>query len=245
MEASGAVQGEAIRASLRVLLLGRANCKWTDAAEAHLNGSGATLKCVKSSHRGERLPEDINSSWVGDLIVTFRTHFVVPGHLLGRSTLGGINFHSGTPNFRGTGAANWAILTGSSQFGTTVHRLTPSIDEGPIIAVELFSISPSERLFDLLEKSAKHAIGVFQSFVDAMTNVSPQDLSSLLDPRACNAQWSGPVRTAKELDDLTRIPLPISQEDLDRRIRAMSTPAYEPYIEIFGRRFQYVPDGNH
>lgn len=244
LKVPSAAKGGASSASLRVLLLGRSKCHWTDAAAAHLEGVGFSPTCVKSSRRGEQLPKPVADSWSGDLVITFRTHFVVPGGLLERSTLGGINFHSGTPNFRGSGAANWAILQGSSHFGTTVHLLTPSIDAGPIITVRRFAISPDERLTDLLEKSAGHAFEVFQTFIDGLASMPPEDRAGLLDPSGCGERWSGPVRTAKELDDLTRVALPISREDLDRRIRALSTPGFEPYIEIHGRRFLYVPVEN-
>ena len=50
--------------------------------------------------------------------------------------------------------------------------------------------------------------------------------------------WKRHPYTRSQLDDLCRIPLNVSKEELKRRIRATRFPGYpEPHLELHGKRF--------
>jgi hypothetical protein len=47
--------------------------------------------------------------------------------------------------------------------------------------------------------------------------------------------------TRKEFNELFRITPDMPREEVARRIRAVSYGSYQPYVEIGGKRFEYVP----
>lgn len=52
-----------------------------------------------------------------------------------------INYHaSPLPKYRGGSPMNWAIINGEKEFGVSIHELVKSIDAGPILTQEYFSI---------------------------------------------------------------------------------------------------------
>lgn len=54
-----------------------------------------------------------------------------------------VNLHNSLlPRYRGVRPINWALKNGETTHGVTLHRITPGIDEGPILAQESFPIDP-------------------------------------------------------------------------------------------------------
>jgi methionyl-tRNA formyltransferase len=70
-----------------------------------------------------------------DLIVTLSFNWVIPADVLALPRLGAINVHDALlPRNRGLNATGWALRNGDPQHGTTVHYMTPRLDDGPILA---------------------------------------------------------------------------------------------------------------
>ena len=53
--------------------------------------------------------------------------------------------------------------------------------------------------------------------------------------------WTRAPFTRKEFNELFRITPDMPKEEIARRIRAVSYGSYQPYVEIGGQRFEYVP----
>jgi hypothetical protein len=53
--------------------------------------------------------------------------------------------------------------------------------------------------------------------------------------------WTRRPFTRKEFNTLFQITSGMSREEIARRIRAVSYGRYQPFIEIEGFRFEYVP----
>lgn len=70
-----------------------------------------------------------------DLILTGGFNWVIPADVLAVPRLGAVNFHDGLlPRYRGMNATGWALRNDEPQFGFTAHRMTPCLDDGPILA---------------------------------------------------------------------------------------------------------------
>ena len=78
-----------------------------------------------------------------DVIICFRSHFLLKEKHLKAAKIAAINFHPGPPKYRGVGCVNSAILNGEKSYGTTAHLINNKIDNGKIIDVYKRSIESS------------------------------------------------------------------------------------------------------
>jgi methionyl-tRNA formyltransferase len=105
----------------------------------------------------EKLPvlrtRDVNDARSRDFLVLRRPQLIVSaffnqriGEALVRlAPLGAVNIHpSLLPAFKGVDPVFHARLHGSEEFGVTVHRVTPELDAGPVLAQAACSVPPGE-----------------------------------------------------------------------------------------------------
>jgi methionyl-tRNA formyltransferase len=82
-------------------------------------------------------PEGLETlgAWAPDLIMSLRYRKILHEQVIALPRLGVLNLHSGLlPTFRGVMATFHALLEGSEQIGSTVHRITGrGIDTGDIV----------------------------------------------------------------------------------------------------------------
>jgi methionyl-tRNA formyltransferase len=97
-------------------------------------------------------PEAI--SWVEQrrpdlLVLAFVTAFV-PREMIDLATHGGINYHpSLLPKYRGGSAINWAVISGETETGVTIHFIDEGVDTGPILLQERTVIEPDDTVKSL------------------------------------------------------------------------------------------------
>lgn len=78
-----------------------------------------------------------------ELIVTYHFDQILRADTLEVVKRGGINVHAGLlPHHRGPVPTIHALMEDQPAFGVTVHRLTPAIDDGPILAQAILPMSP-------------------------------------------------------------------------------------------------------
>jgi methionyl-tRNA formyltransferase len=90
------------------------------------------------------IPAPQLDNWKGDLILSFKSDFVLSARVLNHASIAAINFHPGPPNYRGVGTYSWAIHNKESVYGVTCHHMIDKIDFGRIIAVRYFPILTGE-----------------------------------------------------------------------------------------------------
>ncbi|WP_258361019.1 methionyl-tRNA formyltransferase [Moorella sulfitireducens (nom. illeg.)] len=101
-----------------------------------------------------RLKEPEALTWVEnrkpDLLVLAFVTDIVPKAMIDLATYGGINYHpSLLPKYRGGSAINWAIISGETETGVTIHQIDAGIDTGPIILQRKVSIDPDDTVKSL------------------------------------------------------------------------------------------------
>lgn len=84
-----------------------------------------------------------------DLVVNAGTPRILNERFLRVPNVGTVNCHPGLlPHFRGCSAVEWALYL-DEPIGNSVHLMTPSIDEGPMLAQQVLTASPGEMYQDI------------------------------------------------------------------------------------------------
>ncbi|NRQ01181.1 formyltransferase family protein [Marinobacterium sp. xm-d-530] len=177
--------------------------------------------------------EELNEVY-GDgtvLLLSFGTSVIVPGSILQRDGLSAINIHAASPEFPGRDPHHFAVLKRVKRYGATMHFMTSSVDEGPIIDTEIFDVPPLCRSTELLALSNDASwilmARLFERLKLGLQNIEPN-----------GEVWSGVKTTRKMFNEICRIEAGISKSDLELLVRATSVPGYRNlYIELHGYRF--------
>jgi methionyl-tRNA formyltransferase len=172
-------------------------------------------------------------AWEGDYVISYLSRWVLPADLLARARRAAINFHPASPDYPGIGCTNFALYEDARQYGVTCHHMAPQVDTGPIIAVRRFAILPEDTVASLLARTYEHQIALFLEIAPIMA--AGKSLP------AAGETWTRRPYTRKEFEALFRITPDMPPAEIARRIRAVSHAPWQPYVEIQGHRFEYVP----
>ncbi|PZG28898.1 methionyl-tRNA formyltransferase [Spongiactinospora gelatinilytica] len=82
-------------------------------------------------------PADLHPMMGGfavDLLVVFGFNWRIPADVISAPRFGTLNIHpSLLPRYRGPSPIPWAIRNGDKELGVTIHRMTETMDGGPIL----------------------------------------------------------------------------------------------------------------
>jgi methionyl-tRNA formyltransferase len=117
-----------------------------------------------------------------DLLFSVTSPFIFDAGWLGLPKLGAYNCHpSALPRYAGFYPFVWSIIEGATEHGVTIHRLTPEIDGGGIVAQKVFPILAAETGVSLYLKCTRGARELFPNFLkevaDGPLEGRPQDLT--------------------------------------------------------------------
>jgi methionyl-tRNA formyltransferase len=181
---------------------------------------------------GDPLPDPVKS-WQGDYIISYLSRWVVPAEVLRRAQRAAVNFHPASPAYPGIGCNNFALYENAAEYGVTCHHMAAQVDTGAIIAVRRFPILPQDDVAALLKRTYENQFALFLEVAALMASGS--------ELPAANETWTRRPYTRKEFNELFRITPEMSGDEIARRIRALSYGSFQPYVEISGFRFAYVP----
>lgn len=110
------------------------------------------------------------SQWLNeiepDLIVTLTFPWKLPKGIRKIAHLGAFNFHFGLlPKYGGADPIFWQIRNREKQGGIMVHRMTESIDSGPIVIKKEIAIIPGENYGLHAKKLGIEAVHVFKELI--------------------------------------------------------------------------------
>lgn len=124
---------------------------------------------------------------------------------------GAYNAHpSLLPRCRGANPIFWAIASGETETGGTIHVLTPELDAGPIAARVPVEIGPSDGYHDLyarLESVVPELVNRFVTFIRAGDDSTPQDdahATTFRNDRMIHHRLFWSEHSAEELERLVR-----------------------------------------
>jgi methionyl-tRNA formyltransferase len=161
--------------------------------------------------RKDKLPEEV-LSWKGDLFISFISSWIYPQQLLSNAGFAAINFHPGSPEYPGTGCTNFAVYNGAKEYGITCHHMNATVDTGNIIAVKRFPVKEEDTVYTLTQQCYKLIEESFYEIMDSILQEWPLPVT--------NEQWKRKPYTRKQLDELCAITPGMSEEEIERRIKA-------------------------
>lgn len=186
---------------------------------------------VFKGERGNDFPQQVYNNKY-DICVSYMSPWVIPPKLLSAIRGFSINFHPGTPKYRGIGCTNFAVYNGESQYGVTSHLMASKIDSGRIVSVKYFSVLPEDSLVDITYKCYWY---ILKEFYKVFNYYLRYDQLPVI-----NAKWSKRLYTRAELDRLCQIKKTMSLAEVKRRIKATNFPNMpKAYIKMFGYRFEH------
>ena len=139
-----------------------------------------------------------------DLLVNVHSLHIVDGEVLGTPALGAYNLHPGPlPECAGLNAPGWALYEGHRSHGVTLHRMTPGVDEGPVVFREDFEIGADDTALTLMTECARRGLPLLEHLLELAASGGPipaesQDLSrrrwfGLGPPEGGSLDWDRPA----------------------------------------------------
>ena len=141
---------------------------------------------------------------------------LVPAWLLQRASMGALGAHGsadGIVGGRGRSPQNWALMLGCRQFDLSLFRISPGVDDGPIVATRSFFLNDSD---DIASSYKKSSLAVAQMVLEVL--VSPSLLENAR-PQAGKASYY-----PQRLPEDGYVDWRLSQEEIAAHCRALTRP---------------------
>ena len=147
--------------SNNILFFCRKNCSYSKKLSLFLRKKAKKIKIISLdiNEKPKNLKLLLQKKY--NYTFSFRSTYILNQKLIKNTKVAAINFHPGTPKFRGIGCINFAILYDSKFYGVTAHLINKKIDHGKILDVKKFKIQKNTSLTNLLKKTH------YQSYLQA------------------------------------------------------------------------------
>lgn len=184
---------------------------------------------VFAGTRKDPLPNEV-LQWKGDLLISFISSWIIPVDLLNNARFAAINFHPGSPEYPGTGCTNFALYNGEKEYGVTCHHMKAMVDTGNIIAVRRFPLQPDDTVYGVTQHCYQLIEELFYEIMQCIQLGQPLPESK--------ENWTRKPYTRKQLNELCEIKPGMSEEEIERRIRATTYKYPWAFTRIGNRIFK-------
>ena len=175
-----------------------------------------------------------------DFIISVQYHEILKQEHISKARLLAMNLHMAPlPEYRGCNQFSFAILDQAKEFGTTLHKMEPGIDDGAILAEKRFPIPDNCRVNELYELTLAASKNLFDENIKAVLNgrFTPVEQKHLIEERGTSLHFR------KEMESIKEIDLSWPEEKIDRHIRATFFPPFPPpYALINGKKIELTPN---
>ena len=167
-----------------------------------------------------------------DVIVVNSWYTWMPPELYNLPPHGTLNMHDSLlPKFTGFSPVLWALISGASEFGLTVHRMDEGLDTGDILVQHSLPIGPTDTGTELVLRG-----------IDLIPGALREALTAL---ESGNAVWRPQNKAERtyfhkrsERDSLIDWTKPA--ENIERLVRALSEPYPAAYTYYRGERIEIL-----
>src|SRR6201995_1049189 len=170
-----------------------------------------------------------------DVIVVNSWYTWMPPELYNLPPHGTLNLHDSLlPKFTGFSPVLWALISGASEFGLTVHRMDDGLDTGDILIQRSLPIGDTDtgtelvmRAMDLIPDALRDALRALEAgtAVWLPQNKAERTYFHKRSERDSLIDWGWPA------------------EDLERFVRALSDPYPRPFTSYRGERIVVLAAG--
>ena len=213
---------------LRILFLRKKDNEYAQRAEDFIR-KHFQEPLIFAGGRNDKLPEEV-LKWKGDLMISFISSWIYPAQLLSGASMAAINFHPGSPEYPGTGCTNFAIYEGVKEYGVTCHHMNGIVDSGKIISVKKFPVKEDDTVYNVTQFCYKLIEESFYEIMNLILHGNPLPVT--------NETWKRKPFTRKQLDELCTITPEMSEEEVNRRIKATTYKTSWAFTKIGGHIFK-------
>ena len=167
-----------------------------------------------------------------DVIVVNSWYSWMPPELYDLPPHGTLNLHDSLlPKFTGFSPVLWALISGESEFGLTVHRMDECLDTGDILIQQSLPIGPTDTGTDLVLRGMELIPGALREALTALD-------TGTADWRPQNKAERTYFHKRSERDSLIDWSWPA--QDLERFVRALSDPYPRAFAFYRGERIEVL-----
>ena len=214
-----------------VIFFGRKNCIFSKKLHILLKKNSKKLLYVENLNKNKK--NHLNKISNFDYLFSFRSYQILKRQTLKKINNLAINFHPGSPKYRGIGCTNFAIYNNEKIYGATAHLIDDKIDHGKIIDVVEFKIKEKDSLENLLNKTHKQ---MFILATKVIKNII-KDRNYYSNTRLKH-KWSKKLWKRKDLERLYKININDSSQLVKKKIRSTNYKSYKPYISFKNYKFK-------
>ncbi|MGY1932404.1 methionyl-tRNA formyltransferase [Nocardia gipuzkoensis] len=167
-----------------------------------------------------------------DVIVVNSWYTWMPAELYNLPPHGTLNLHDSLlPKFTGFSPVLWALISGASETGLTVHRMDEGLDTGDILVQRSIPIGPTDTGTELVMRGMELIPGALGEALAALDSGT--------------AVWRSQNKTErtyfhKRSERDSRIDWTWQAEDLERFVRALSAPYPRAFTHYRGDRIEVL-----
>ncbi len=191
---------------------------------------GASIQNLADKHELQ-VVETLDQLPECDVLISVQYHQILQLPDIQKAKFIAVNLHMAPlPEYRGCNQFSLAIINDDKEFGVTIHQLTEGIDSGPILSERRFSIPENIWVNELVDIATEESVCLFEESIESLVKGTFEltDQSQLISTRGTSLNFRKDVEQLKQLD------LNWDAEKLDRYIRALSMPGFEPPHAVLG-----------
>ncbi|MFE3542401.1 methionyl-tRNA formyltransferase [Nocardia sp. NPDC059177] len=202
---------------------------WSDSVEELAREHGIPVHLTESAD-AETI--DLVKRAEPDVIVVNSWYTWMPAELYNMPRYGTLNLHDSLlPKFTGFSPVLWALISGESEFGLTVHRMDEQLDTGDILVQHRLPIGPTATGTELVLAGMELIPGAVAEGLAALESGT--------------AQWRPQDKAErtyfhKRSDRDSRIDWSWDAADLERFVRALSEPYPRAFSYYRGERVEVL-----
>ncbi len=168
-----------------------------------------------------------------DTLISVQYHQILQAKHIELAQNLAINLHMAPlPEYRGCNQFSFALIDGAEEFGTSIHRLTPQIDGGPLLFESRFPIPQDCFVQDLYRQTVEASIRLFD---ESLSSILKGDFTEIPQSQLDENRKRG-FHLRKEMAGIKEIQGGWPTEKQKRYFRATWFPPFDPPMIVDGDR---------
>jgi methionyl-tRNA formyltransferase len=170
-----------------------------------------------------------------EVLISVQHKWVLSGQVLNKLNGNAFNLHNAKlPDYKGYNSISHAIYLKESNYFVTIHKIEIEVDTGGIALETEIEMSPDETALSLYRKTIPASEALFKNFLISL------EVGSLAFK---TQRGTGKFYDKNGLDEMRLLKFSDGEEKLDRKVRALYFPPYEPaYFVINDKKIYCLPN---
>ena len=169
-----------------------------------------------------------------DHLISVLYPFVIEEKYINHCRLGSFNLHEAPlPRWKGKYGYSHAILSGDEEYATTLHEMTPKLDDGRTIAKRTFPIAPFETARELYQRTSAESCNLAKEWF-------PRLLADEYSPQGSASSAESFLNRNDSLVESKQISIDTPIDDVFRVVRALDFVPWEPTFVCIGEEKFYL-----